>query len=176
MVVKSIACCALLAALSGVAHADIIVTPKVGYDFKTDEGRVERKTAIDKHAVMYGVGLQKTLPGKFAVELEATQVSSDYDTRSYSVNGYKYFGDRNQGYVLVGAGYAENELSQAFENRKIDTPVINLGVGYRHRLTNMLGARAEMRTVHQTKERQHDAQFMVGFDINLNEISKPYSR
>ena len=59
MVVKSIACCALLAALSGVAHADVIVTPKVGYDFKTDEGHVERKHAIDKHAVMYGVGVQK---------------------------------------------------------------------------------------------------------------------
>lgn len=157
-------------AVCSVAHADVIVTPKVGYSFNTPIE--DHSLKLDKDAMLYGVGLTKTLPGKFAVELEATQIDSNYDSQTYSVNGYKYFGDRSQGYVFLGAGYAKTDVQEL----TFESPVVNFGVGYRHRLTNMLSAKVEMRDVHQTKQNHHDSQFLVGIDFNLSELDKPYSR
>ena len=167
-VLAAIAPC--VATFSSVAYADVIVTPKVGYSFNTPIE--DHSLKLDKDAMLYGVGLTKTLPGKFAVELEATQIDSNYDSQTYSVNGYKYFGDRNQGYVFLGAGYAKTDVQEL----TFESPVVNFGVGYRHRLTNMLSAKVEMRDVHQTKQNHHDSQFLVGIDFNLSELDQPYSR
>lgn len=165
-----IAIASCVAMFTSVAHADVIVTPKVGYSFNTPVE--DHSLKLDKDAMLYGVGVTKTLPGKFAVELEATQIDTNFDSQTYAVNGYKYFGDKSQGYVFLGAGYGKTDV----QDLTFESPVINFGVGYRHRLTNMLAAKVEMRDVHQTKHNHHDSQFLVGIDFNLSELDKPYSR
>lgn len=167
---SALAIASCMAMFGSVAHADVIVTPKVGYSFNTPIE--DHSLKLDKDAMLYGVGVTKTLPGNFGVELEATQIDSNYDSQTYSINGYKYFGAKSQGYVFLGAGYAKTDV-QALT---FESPVVNFGVGYRHRLTNMLSAKVEMRDVHQTKQNHHDSQFLIGVDFNLSELNQPYSR
>ena len=161
--------------IAGFAHADVHFEPKVGYSFNQHNVNPE---GSDKDYMVYGAEVSKHFGNGYALGVEATQIGSDEQARTFSINGRKYIGNA---YLLGGVGYKKSDFDEGIQGKVVDfgkfeTPIINFGVGYTYPLTNMLSFKTELRTEHQTKYRGNDTQVLVGIDFNLNQLNKSYGK
>ena len=156
------------------ANADVNVVPKVGYQFEThntNNKQVDTIGQFQKNHATYGVEVNVDVDTKTQVGLEYLRTDSNIDSFQVGLIGNRTLGD-TPFYTTGGVGYYK--LSGDVKN--IETPYLNLGVGLKTPLTNMISLKTEVRGQYLTNQNQWIPTALVGFEFKASEIGKPYGK
>lgn len=159
--------------LASIASADVHVVPQVGYQFQTSDTigkQLSDSGSFQKNHATYGaqVVTDVTPTTQFGIEYLRVDSNVDSEQAGFVVNQQVW----NGVYAVGGAGYNNTKL----KGKDDESPYVSLGAGYQHKLTNLITAKIEARAKYLTDSEQLVPQALVGFDFNLAELTKPYSR
>lgn len=184
---------ALLAAtvLPLAAHADVTITPLVGYTY-TDDSEQKQRTLYTESTVSRGVALQNDLYlggaigvditpntqlqveyGKVDTTAENTVYNTEYDAEQERVTGNILFSKGSFGktkpYLLLGAGEMTTEIqnSDGTQFAKHKDTIGNVGVGTRYAVNNNLALRGEVRGVYNFENKWWDGLALAGAELSF---------
>lgn len=198
---KLLSVCAIATLASAAvttASADVHFVPEVGYQFQNtatqnkqqnEYGSFQQNRATFGAQLVGDVGDKGTQVGVEYLGVAANNnsnqvgliVNQDIKHGFYLTGGVGYYRMDTKYQQLVGVtpipdsdGKVEN-VYDTKTKRAFESPYVNLGVGYKYQVTNMITLKAEVREQYITNKNYFTPQALIGFDFNLNQINKPFS-
>lgn len=191
-----IALAALASSAVTTANADVHFVPEVGYVFQNtatqnkqqkEYGSFQQNRATFGAQVVGDVGDKGTQVGVEYLRVNANNnsdqvgviVNQDIKHGFYLTGGVGYYKMETKYPVLAEVDKLPDGSLKNFYDQKtkraFESPYVNLGVGYKYQVTNMITLKAEVREQYITDKNYFTPQALVGFDFNLDQINKPFS-
>lgn len=193
-VVTALLSAAICTSTAYAATNDFHFVPQVGYQFQTSDtkGKQVADTGdFQKNRAVYGGALFVEAQPGTQVGIEYLGVNSNANTNQVGVIINQ---DLGKGfYALAGGGYyrysdkyttegtetnlegQEVSVFNDYTKKSFSSPYAVVGLGYKYPVTNMISIKTEIRGQYITNKEYFVPQALVGFDFNLNQITKPYS-
>jgi OOP family OmpA-OmpF porin len=167
MKLHKLALATFMATAAMAAHAEITVSPMIGYHvFDNDNAKDIENTIEGSLALGYRINPNVGLELRYGLANANDETTDTLDVRNEmaTLDTYYRFNVANklQPYVLIGGGLQRTTGLTGVNNGYVEHTIANVAVGAFYEMADNLALRAELRGVEDMQESDHDGIASVG--------------